>query len=932
MANIIDLVNWNSARTDPAATYSLAIPVTVPAAASTTVPTVIPAEVPLAVVISYQANTPPVTASLRVRAEVQATVQALGQNSQAAPNPESPGNTSGHAIPEPPGSDPSSSISTGAIAGAAVGAFAGGLLVGLLIALLAFWRKRRNQKRDVSSQASIETHNEVVRPKERGPINKHLQADSSLLDATSDREMAEAYRNIHKLLLQHMDNFYHRQPVDVDVTTLKRAAQGLELVHDDALDLDTIMSLALDPRTRAAVLHHIIAQVLVKCIDFNSPGNLSMLPPHLTGLVRSFPAAEHGGGNSDAFGDSLHQWRTLTAYLMQPHRSHRLPLAPSEESLKPQIDVLISALMEFLGPFVAVDEVSQTKQRSHLQAITFECAKFGYLLLSQPREWQFLYRNASQSRDTEPCLSTTRSEDSMDGPVRSSGAMVKTSRFFSAVVEFDKVPDDIQSCLELVRTCHTNVQKLITKRNDHIELLTRRPNDLAHVNSVIEAALGSLQDVAVIVERSRPQTTGGRTTLAKRFRWTYSDKESFRKHLPLVNQHHNAVSSELAYLGQLGSAMSSAGAPERNPSFGRVENRRTFQDMGLLVDLMGGLSLPREGLQVGNSTSYATATTSFQTASITTTPSHPISRDITAPPPSYEQSTSDIGASSDVVAPLQPPPSPRELSSNSDHVGNNAWPQKPETPNNTSIDASGLSMMLSDYAPLPERNTSVTIQNTVFNAPVNLVVNVNSASGESSAAQIAEDTRAAVQLSLRDLLGSGGMNMGSHSSMESSSHMKPGIKEPGILKEIVTVSETRGSHLGKEFVMRSGTTKSYVGKEVVMGPGTNGSGNGKEVLMASTTDNLHLGMEVVMGSMVDQSRLGKENNPYGNPANTSLPSPPPLPPKTPLSSLAAPAAVSSQGRMLSPPGLSYHAELNPYELNKGPPGNVFELPAEPRRC
>lgn len=199
--------------------------------------------------------------------------------------------------------------------------------------------------------------------------------------------------------------------------------------------------------------------------------------------------------------------------------------------------------------------------------------------------------------DSEPCHPTMRSEGSMDESVRASGAMAKTSRFLSMMVEFDKVPDDIQSCFELVRACHANVQKLIAKRNERIDLLTRRPNDLAHVNSVIEDALSSLQEVAAIVERSRPQASGGKTTFAKRFRWSYSDKESFRKHLPLVNHHHNAVSSEMAYLGQLGGTRTSGNAPERNPSFGRVENRRTFEDMGLLVDLLGGLSVPREGMK-----------------------------------------------------------------------------------------------------------------------------------------------------------------------------------------------------------------------------------------------------------------------------------------------------------------------------------------------
>ncbi|KAK8137317.1 hypothetical protein PG984_005257 [Apiospora sp. TS-2023a] len=534
--------------------------------------------------------------------------------------------------------------------------------------------------------------------------------------------------------------------------------------------------------------------------------------------------------------------------------------------------------------------------------------------------------------DSEPCLPRTRSEDSLDGPhVSADGAMVKTSRFLSNVVDSDKVPDDIQSCLELVRTCHANVQKLIAKRNEHIDLLTRRPNDLAHANGVIESALGSLQDVAVIVERSRPKlTSGGKTTFAKRFRWTYSDKESFRKHLPLVNHHHNAVSSELAYLGQLGSLTVSSSTPGRNPSFGRVENRRTFQDMGLLVDLMGGFSFPSE---VGINT------TSVQTASITTTSSssHSVSRDAAAPPPSYEQSTSGLGGASRNSAaapsPSIPLPPPQELSSNTDYAGYNVGSLETGDSNETSssIDAYGLAMMLSDYAPLPETNTSVTIQKTVFNAPVNLIINVNGASGEHSAAKVAEETRAAVQLSLRDLLGNGGMGVGSFSATDSSSN-KGGSQQSDVRKDVITVSETRGSRHGKEFVMRSGTMKSCIGKEVVVNQGTNGSEFGKEVLMGSRTDETpHLRKDVLMGSRAnDNFHLGKQHQ-SREPMNTFLPSPPPLPPKTPLPSPAAPPEL----RLFSPNGHSYHAELDSYDVNKGSSGgnvfeSVFELPAEPR--
>ncbi|KAK8063048.1 hypothetical protein PG997_015145 [Apiospora hydei] len=172
-------------------------------------------------------------------------------------------------------------------------------------------------------------------------------------------------------------------------------------------------------------------------------------------------------------------------------------------------------------------------------------------------------------------------------PARPSTAISKTARFFSLAVDSDKVPDDIQSCLELVRACHADVQKLIAKRSERFDLLRLRPSDLAHINDVIESALRILQEVTAIVEASRSETGKGRNNLARRFRWTYSDKERFGKHLPLIGQHHNAVRSELAYLRQMeGLRPSKNTAPGGNSSFGRIENKQKHQDVDHLVELL----------------------------------------------------------------------------------------------------------------------------------------------------------------------------------------------------------------------------------------------------------------------------------------------------------------------------------------------------------
>ncbi|KAK8054454.1 hypothetical protein PG994_009521 [Apiospora phragmitis] len=368
----------------------------------------------------------------------------------------------------------------------------------------------------------------------------------------------------------------------------------------------------------------------------------------------------------------------------------------------------------------------------------------------------------------QSCLQLTQAGDTMELARTDAAAFpMKPSRLLSLVLEFDKVPDDIRSCLELVRVCHTNVQKLIVKRNEHIDLLTRhRPSDLAHVNHVIESALRSLQDVAALVEKSRPEMHSGKTNFAKRFWWTYSDKESFRKHLPLINHHHNAVSSELAYLRQLGSS-SASDAKQSDPSFGRIEHNRTPQDMGLLIELLGGLSVPSEVCQVGIS---ATSSTSIHTASITTTSSHSMPSSTAVHPPSYEQLTSGTGASGNFAAPFPSIQSkkPTQEPLIAVYTGDKAQSLGTERPGNTSIDESGLALLLSDYTPLPQSKTSVTIQKTIFNTPVNIVINVNGTNtGEDTTARLVEDTQAAVQAGLRNVIFCGGLVIGSPPIMAS---------------------------------------------------------------------------------------------------------------------------------------------------------------------
>jgi hypothetical protein len=93
----------------------------------------------------------------------------------------------------------------------------------------------------------------------------------------------------------------------------------------------------------------------------------------------------------------MNKWRSLSAFLLHPIRNQRTPLVPSEAALEAQIDTLASALNIFLEPFVPSDHSSSYQQNAHLRAVIYECAKFGYVLLSQPGEWKLNFGAPSSS-------------------------------------------------------------------------------------------------------------------------------------------------------------------------------------------------------------------------------------------------------------------------------------------------------------------------------------------------------------------------------------------------------------------------------------------------------------------------------------------------------------------------------------------------------
>lgn len=77
----------------------------------------------------------------------------------------------------------------------------------------------------------------------------------------------------------------------------------------------------------------------------------------------------------------------------------RTPLPVSTDEAPSKAYSLANKLNNFLQLFVAQDHASQQEQTSHLQALILECTKLGYVLLSQPDDWNFVFSHKPATMD-----------------------------------------------------------------------------------------------------------------------------------------------------------------------------------------------------------------------------------------------------------------------------------------------------------------------------------------------------------------------------------------------------------------------------------------------------------------------------------------------------------------------------------------------------
>ncbi|KXH67064.1 hypothetical protein CSAL01_11394 [Colletotrichum salicis] len=183
-----------------------------------------------------------------------------------------------------------SGISSGTIAGASVGCLLGGLLIGAIVALAFLRRKHQKDGTNFKKEKPVlTTESKIYSEPRSGQSSNDIDLSQFLLDATSDKEIADEFRSLSELLRSHIENHYHLQPLHSPASSLVQSIRGLELPQASGSTPESVAVMCANPISRQIGLQHIVSTTILNSVDFHSKSRFSVLPEPVTNFLRSVP-------------------------------------------------------------------------------------------------------------------------------------------------------------------------------------------------------------------------------------------------------------------------------------------------------------------------------------------------------------------------------------------------------------------------------------------------------------------------------------------------------------------------------------------------------------------------------------------------------------------------------------------------------------------
>ncbi|CAF3518648.1 unnamed protein product [Fusarium graminearum] len=472
----------------------------------------------------------------------------------------------------------SKGLNDGEVAGVAIGCLIAGLIIGTIIGWLIF--RSKGQQRYARQRRRSEDRGRLVdHPREANAVPLGISGDpmkleNIILQPTPDQDILSGLRRLEDIIRQHVETVYHLKPVDVEEKALARAlADAGYSGSRSGIDIETVAGWCNEIDTRCGALRHVLSNILFSAIDWNNPGSLTLLPESAVAFMSSVRRNEKHRDNVNVMSFAWTRWRTLSALFMHPAPHERTPLDLSEPDIRDQAEALAKALDPVLHYFVAPDDESQHQQGDHLRLMIIETAKLGYTLFSHTSDWKFLVSGVRHTMALNIGLCLSQSSGSSKiivfhthlvaaddcnlikmteylGPV---GSLTNvTYHVIKLLIKCKQASDEVRRSLELVRTCDRDLQHLISLREEHLDILERKPIELVRVNSIIEDAHNGLLEVGRIVEKCRPEAQKKGLPFCRRGLWVMFDAEEFNSQVPVVNSHHQSVLTEIQFLRLIG--------------------------------------------------------------------------------------------------------------------------------------------------------------------------------------------------------------------------------------------------------------------------------------------------------------------------------------------------------------------------------------------
>ncbi|KAF4979511.1 hypothetical protein FZEAL_4279 [Fusarium zealandicum] len=348
---------------------------------------------------------------------------AWAETSQTGSATSATASTTSSTAPEP---NSSPGHSDGVVAGVAIACIVAGLALGFVAAFL-YLRRRRARRAPPTALSQDASQS----PEPKGnvlvtaiPSNSDVELDQFLLTATPDKEIGGELYSVSELIYQHVENHYHRSPVQADPAVMAQSLVSIGYSSQlSKLEAEAVAALCVDPKTRRLGLRHVLSNIMLQSLDCSSRNSHSMLPPTVAAFLHALPPRGRGDSSgkrpqlpsaqslictaADAVPPAAHslalsRWRSLTALLLHPAPSERTPLPVSVVEASAQARSLANELNSLLHIFVTQDAVGRQQQISHLHGVILECTRLGYTVFSQPSDWGFIFSSSSSHNHHGP--------------------------------------------------------------------------------------------------------------------------------------------------------------------------------------------------------------------------------------------------------------------------------------------------------------------------------------------------------------------------------------------------------------------------------------------------------------------------------------------------------------------------------------------------